>query len=497
MIHAPKESKSKDSAPWQPEAGSVLSTRKSEYDFAVPPLVMGGPGEEEKQDTPPRNQSYYETAPRKSKKNKYTRAIRVPNGNPTYRQFTTLGIPCTDASWERQDQIDQGKLHTINNIHFLRELPEEIRENVDIQKFTPLLDLEHQLPVEEREKLLKELNALVRKFDDPDKGKNMTTFGNMSKRDFTKYQESILDDYIDIAATQGKNASFMLDVLPTETAKFDPLDFISPKKFLGSEHVMDTRQPSVDLAQEEQREGKQTFGLVVPYSNTVENILARGADPRDGVRNLRSYIQQIEERNPDIATHASGYSQGGTVVLNYAKEYGKQDGLDSALALAPMGGIDGHGGTGVGSGELGANADHAGVPTLAVSHPQDPAHGVYPGMVLPGAIAFAAAKQSTTDIHVGVNEVDGQPKPQMGTKGYPLSELNPLIRALVNPGEHGSTEYGHIGVGPYGRRGDWDKEIPNFKKAQPTKPSAPTLSPSPQPHLRGQSPSSPFEHYSD
>jgi hypothetical protein len=329
------------------------------------------------------NSRYYQSAPRTSAANDFTGRIDIPQSDSKYeQQFTTMGIPMTDKSWAMQDHIDGGKLHVVNDLHFLAQVPQELRKNIDMGKYSALSDPKSQLSEAERAALRADLSAQVRHLNDVPEVQH--SFGNMNKQQFTNYQSSILKDYIGQAAKSGKDASFILDVMPTEMAKKDPFD-ISPTHYAVGDYILNTRYSSAALADSQRQQHKEVFGLAVPYSNTAENIIYNGGIPRDGVANLSHYVSQIKGANHDINTIASGYSQGSTAVLQYAREKGKSQGLDAAIALAPMGGVDGHGNTGLSYGQLGGNRHQQGVPTLAISNAEDPARRIHPAGLCPGS----------------------------------------------------------------------------------------------------------------
>lgn len=414
---------------------------------------------------------YYQTAPRTSRDNKYTGATDVAKSTDKFeQQFTTLGIPTTDKSWAMQDRIDGGKLHITNNLHFLEQVPAQLKKGLDLDGFRSLANPNAHTP-EERERLARELNCAVRRLDDDPTVRR--GFDEMSKRGFTSYQSGILDDYIGQAARAGNNATFILDLMPTELKKKRWLDF-SPENFMVGDYILNTREITAQMAEglrspkDPAQRPHETYGLVVPYSNTAENIVYRGGIPRDGSENLGNYVREIEGRSHGaVRTVASGYSQGATAVLNYVQKNGAKDGLDNAIALAPMGGTDLNGQTGINYGELGATAGQRGVQTLGISHQDDPArrinrsHGF--ASVLSGAIKFVGASQEESDIHAGVHwdndPWSGQARyfPELGTKGYAMEHVLPLEQQLLS---------GQLSQDAYQHRGTWDgaQQIQNFKR---------------------------------
>lgn len=452
-------------SPTAPHEGAhAAQAHEAGRDLAASPAPLTqGAAREEGAVPSPGNGRYYETAPTSSTRNKYTDRIDVARSDDKFeQQFTTLGLPCTDKSWAMQDRIDGGKLRVLNNLSFLDRVPPQLLKDVDTARFRELCDPKAHSP-EERARRMDELNQLVRRLDDDPQVKDQ--FAKMSKRDFTQYQEGIVDQYVAMAARSGKDASFFLDVLPTEMEKKDFGD-LRPENFMVGDYVLNTRESSAALAGHRQGQGRDTYGLAVPYANVAENILYRGGVPWDGVANLQRTIQAVEKQSGGATeTIASGYSQGSTAVLKYAQTFGGRDGLDKAIALAPMGGNDLRGATGVHHGELGQGPFQSGVPTLAIENERDPARRINRNWgelsVISGALKFNNASQDESDIHAGMHygtdPVTGQQRerPELGTKGYPTEHVMPLAHQLLD---------GQIGQGRYKKQSDWHKEIPNFQR---------------------------------
>lgn len=254
------------------------------------------------------------------------------------QQYSQSGVPLTEEAWAMQDSIDGGKL---------RELYTQIQQDIEQDKL--------QLP----------------------EGQSADSVA--------------IQRYIQMANdTQG--ASFVLDVMPTEMQwstegmpGHDQND-AGIGDFRVGQQVGQTRQiaQSVVSTLVAQQGGDPSnmdpetraniFGLVVPYNNGAENIAAHDAIPQDGVDNLHNYLQAIDA---DVNTVATGYSQGGGAVLEYAHQYGGTDGLDKAIALAPMGGADRFGDDGVYSGTMQHGAQDSGVDVLALMNAADPAKDIY------------------------------------------------------------------------------------------------------------------------
>ena len=429
---------------------------------AVPPsplpLDLTQPGEQRKPEVEPDRPSghrYYQTAPRRSAENPFTGVIDVPESKEEFeQQFTTLGLPATDHSWGLQNRIDGGLLRLLHDLHFLRLVPtpELTARGIDRQRYEGLGALESDLSPSEYRRRRLELAAHVRTFDaDP---ASRLHFARMHRKDFTAYQMAILDAYIEFAVAHVERAVMLLDLLPTELGKKDWLDF-SPNNFMVGRLIAEARYTAIRLASESRRRGRMVFGLAVPYSNTVANILYRGGRPEDGAVHLGNYVRRIANKERRLLQVAVGYSQGSTAVLLYCRQRGSSEGLGAAVAIAPMGGNDGSGATGVHMGELGHKPERAGVPTLAITHEKDLAAEIHPENVLPGAMAYNFSRRTLLNYHGGIHHGGNQPQPELGTKGYPLDEILPLAGRVI---------YEELGHGPYRKleEHDWSKEIPGF-----------------------------------
>ena len=419
------------------------------------PTQPGEPKRPEAGSDRPSGHRYYQSAPRRSLENPFTGVIDVPESNEEFeQQFTPLGLPSTDHSWGLQNRIDGGMLRLVHDLHFLRLLPspELTARGIDRERYELLGLPEPDLSPTEYRLRRHELSALVRRFDaDP---ALRLLFARMHKKEFTAYQMAILDAYVAQAAAHVERAVFFLDLLPTELGKKDWLDF-APNNFMVGRLIAEGRYTSIRLASESRRRGRMVFGLVVPYSNTVANILYRGGRPEDGSVHLGNYVRRITGKEARLLQVAVGYSQGSTAVLMYCRQCGSGEGLGAAVALAPMGGNDGSGATGVHMGELGHKSERSGVPTLAITHAKDLAAEIRPDNVLPGAMAYNFSRRTLLNYHGGIHHGGNQPQPELGTKGYPLDEILPLAARVI---------YEDLGRGPYRKleEHDWSKEIPGF-----------------------------------
>lgn len=281
--------------------------------------------------------------------------------------------------------------------------------------------------------------------------------------------QKVIDAYLAEAKAKGKDAAFMAEVLPTETGTTDSLGALKTHiggkdpalpEMQGTATTSMIRLGNIQLAEQLKagpgNQNKDIYSLVVPYSNTPENILANNAVPQDAVSTLSKYLQAV---GPDTTSLATGYSQGGGAVLNYVNQHGAKDGLDYAVALAPMGGNDRHGGNGVNQGNLN------GVNTLSIMHQLDPAQTLYdptPGREKAGVnvdlidrmIDFASSKNGW--LH-GDAVVDDARK---GTYGYQINDVLPLVQNMFQngPAAAGSPD-------SYRRTGDWNK-MPSAEQKQ-------------------------------
>ncbi len=258
--------------------------------------------------------------------------------DPKTQQFSQHGLPVTPKAWSMQDSLDGGKMHDIYNA---------VQAEVASGK----------LP----------------------KGAS---------------EQAVVDRYIQLA-NQTKGSTMMLEVLPTELeSKLNaPVDAKGQKigdgagvgEFKSGPDVAQTRQiakavaASVATQQGLDPSSKEAqakmFAMLIPYNNGGENIALHDAVPNDAVDTLHSTLGKLDKGVNSIAT---GYSQGGAGVLEYAHKYGGSDGLDKVVALAPMGGADRFGATGTFSGVMKSDKKgDAGVDVLALMNAADPAQHIF------------------------------------------------------------------------------------------------------------------------
>lgn len=270
------------------------------------------------------------------------------------QQYTQTGLPMTPEAWKMQNTIDGGKLYDV----------------------------------------YKQMEAQVKA-------------GKLPKE---QLEQAAIDNYIKMA-NETKGSSFILEVMPTEMqwSTGGAVDKAGGNTGIGdyrvggdvaqtrriAESVSDTiakkSGQNPDSADPEQikKAKAQVFALMVPYNNGAENIAAHDAKPMDAVENLHNMLGKLDK---NVNTVATGYSQGGGAVLEYAHKYGGQDGLDKIIALAPMGGADRFGADGVYSGNIkgqdnrswwdklnpfSKKQDDPGVDTLSIMNAADPAKNIY------------------------------------------------------------------------------------------------------------------------
>ncbi len=357
------------------------------------------------------------------------------------QQLSAFGVPLTPTAWARQDGIDGGVLHAL-----YRDL---LGSRLAAAGVAPerLADV-----------------GLTDRFPG-DRGDQVTLLGR----------------YLDLAAAT-PGAAVLFEVPPTQAPDPDAGGAVGaftrgafgrkPLTFRVSEELDKVRLYGRAVAESLRRAGRTVFAVSVPYANTLENILARHAQPMDGVETLHSLLVRAGGLPAEAVTVAFGYSQGAAVIREYVARYGDSDGLDYAIPVATMGGADGEGADGVWSGRLGAMRG-AGVTVLGVVHVGDPARGVWGPNVLqllPSLYSFARGgrpRGQDLALHMGYHGSHMTPLPPgvkpsasvgVGLHGYPLPYLAPMVDDLF-AGRHDAM---------WARRGDWAydtrAELPNVGK---------------------------------
>ena len=429
------------------------------------------------------------------KDNSFTHYMEIPaNRDGFVQQYSELGIPIASDAWELQDKIDGGKLHRLYNesmLNHLSEIGTLNREDLP-QDFSKLSDDEMQhladksiLPVLQDSGALSALvdsgqlkpEDIPERFSDLDAdqitalaekvravGGERGLLDAMDKDDRVAFQEGILDTYMDMANAD-PNAALLLDLLPTEMkapmGKDTLLDVAGdallkgqePNDFRSGETGL-IREGTATMAEQLRAQGQSTYGLVVPYANTAENIVFREGKPTDAAEHIHNYLSKFDTNKTSLI---NGYSQGGGAVMEYLREHGNKDGLDYAVALAPMGGptADSTGGDGVWGGQLN------GVSTLSIENKRDPAQYIYGDNIKelgPGLLNFVADDKDKklggeSALHGGFDPEH----PELGTYGYPMALGQNLISDLFN-GQY---------TGDYRRRGDWDLDLREFGQHTP------------------------------
>jgi hypothetical protein len=356
--------------------------------------------------------------------------IRAPIGHD--QVYGALGVPLTAGAWARQDRIDGGVLHAAARTALFTRLAQGGVDDAEVTK-AGLVDGLAGSVVE---------------------------------------QEGLVRTYLSLAG-QARGAALLLELSPTyedptrlggriSTTLLQRAGGGLPHTFRANAEVDKIRTYSLDLADSLRRRGYAVFALVVPYANTIENIVARNGRPEDGADALHHYLETAARfgEGSDLTTVAFGYSQGAAAVRAYVARYGDADGLDYAVPLAVMGGADGRGAEGVWAGTWGRKAG-AGVAMLSVVNAGDPARWIYGRTLVALAPRLAnyveghgALISGDRSLHEGYYGSRFAPVPYgadrdaalaVGLFGYPTAYLAPLYDALFQD------RY----VGVYERRADW------------------------------------------
>ena len=358
--------------------------------------------------------------------NALTGDVRAPAG--AGQVMSALGVPLTEAAWASQRAIDGGQLHALYRDVLNDRLAAAGVDRAVVEK----LGLLDALP------------------------------GDGSE------QVALIGRYLDLAGAT-PDAAVVFEVPPTDTSLdsvrryfgatlLDGVRGEAPHTFRVTRALDAVRTYGRTVADSLRRRGHTVFGVVVPYANTVENIVLRNGKPDDGVAALHALLARAGGYDAPMPTVALGYSQGGAVVRDYVARYGDSDGLDYALPLATMGGADGAGGDGVWSGRRG-ELRGKGVTVLSAVHAEDPARRVFGAgffALAPRLADYARGGPEAGDvaIHADFHGSNTSPVPTgtdpaaargIGTHGYPTSLVGALCDALF-AGEHAAA---------WARRGDW------------------------------------------
>ncbi len=401
--------------------------------------------------------------------NEFTDHVDIPEDRPAegddpghVQQYSELGLPMTADAWEMQDAIDGGKLRDTYDRTLLSSLQEGgvldrlVADGVIGADRIPASFAE--LEPEEFAQLVATVKSEV--------GTGRGFLDSLEPEEREAFQEQVIHGYMQ-RAQNDEDAAFMLELMPTDTTHMPDQMLESagdalirgqgPNDFKVGETVGKIRQGAVTMADRLRAGGDNVYALPVPYANTVPNIIGRTGTPSDGADHLHNYLEHL---GPEMKTVTTGYSQGGAAVLDYVSRYGDQDGLDYALALAPMGGADQHGEHGVYSGE------RNGVETLSVMHQGDPAQGIHGDhlvdLISPMLTFVSEDRQKARgmdgDLHSGfygdpkhpLNGADPLEAMGAGTMGYPTGYVTPMLDDLFA---------GRMSDTPYKRRGDWNFDL--------------------------------------
>jgi hypothetical protein len=396
--------------------------------------------------------------------NDFTGHVDIPRDSDEHtQQYSELGLPMTEDAWAMQNAIDGGKLAEeydrtlLSSLQAGGVLQRLVRDGVI--KADSIPESFDELDPAEFERLITAIKQEL--------GSGRAFLDSLKPEEREEFQEQVIHNYMG-RAKNDENAAFMLELMPTDTTGM-PGQMLEAtgdalirgqgaNDFKVGETVGKIRQGAVSMADSLRARGDNVYALPVPYANTVPNIIGRTGKPSDGADHMHNYLEHL---GPDMTTVATGYSQGGAAVMDYLDRYGDQDGLDYALALAPMGGTDQHGGNGVYSGEMN------GVSTLSIMNQRDPAQGIHGDYLVdlidPMLTFVSEGKQQQRgldgSLHSGFYGDPDHPLPEgvdpleamaAGTMGYPTQYVEPMLDDLFG-GRYSDT--------PYARRGDWNFDL--------------------------------------
>lgn len=260
-------------------------------------------------------------------RNEILQAADIPSDPRFSQTYSALGVPMHPASWWQQDRIDEGRLWRCASRVF------GVRQQ----------------------------EALSAWLHDPN---SLPT------------QEQLLEEYLREASADPAGV-LLLEMMPTN---MDPTQIVfslpdSVLDQLGSKGANDFRVcPQTNrirgyhlrVAQALRQRKRHVYAWVVPYSNTVENVLSRRARPEDAADNLSALLERIP---PSLGTVGVGYSQGASALRVHMERPGRS--LDYVVMLATMGGVHLDGSEGLYAGRVGRSR------ILSVVHEQDPARFIY------------------------------------------------------------------------------------------------------------------------
>lgn len=347
----------------------------------------------------------------------------------TGNNYSAQGVPLTRLAWDQQAAIDGGKLR--------QDYAETSRWNAMGLAYCK------QNPTIKgcdgyKETVIKHA---------PGGGVYKTTqFMNMNSASFAdKNQQSTVNNYIWQANYQKDNSAFILDFLPTNT---DGMPF----GWKPGDNVTRSREISAGVADELRNQDKRVYGLVVPYNNNALNILLTNAEGPDVNKALSANLAKIDKK---VTTVAVAYSQPSAGLQNYVLDKGNTEGLDYAIAVAPMGGERISKNTPGQSGVFSGNTN--GVNALIVANSKDPATDIFykedkvivqsprgPAVVDKGVAPYLEALLNFIDKKNPNGPLHGDPCADGSTCGYPKDKLQEeVVKLFNNP------------VSPYGQTGKW------------------------------------------
>ena len=180
-------------------------------------------------------------------------------------QYSPFGLPLTPDAWAMQTQIDGGKLHY---------LYDKMKDSPEFQK---------QFAGKKPDEIAK----------DP------------------TFNQTVIDTYLKEAAKLGDKAAFMGEFLFIETGDTGAAlgkvwehaktgDPGALRDMQATKTVSQIRLGNAQIADQFQQsdggKGKEMFSLVVPYSNTVENIINNDGKPKDGADQFAKYMNDCAAR---------------------------------------------------------------------------------------------------------------------------------------------------------------------------------------------------------
>jgi len=249
--------------------------------------------------------AYYENhAPNKVEENKYTDEVRIPSVKDMQdaqkgfhedgdtdkvidQHYSPLGIPKTSDAWEVQNNIDDGKLHKLYTSQLLGSMSKEQHQKLMTELPPEYADLANtkdfgNMKPEDFGKLAEAVQKA---------GATEDFYKGLDSKQYTAFQEGVLDSYIAMANKDPQNSSFILDLMPTDTDMMKKMQVLSPNEFRAGEDVHKIREGSTQIADKmKKKNGKdhEVYGLSIPYANTKENIIRNSGVPDDGSKYMNN-----------------------------------------------------------------------------------------------------------------------------------------------------------------------------------------------------------------